>query len=146
MNKAILNGRITKELELKASASGKNFLSFSIATSYKYKNKDTGELIENTTFHNIMAWGKQAETIAQYCVKGQLLLIEGRIDNSQIDKDDGTTSYFSSVVLERFEFGAKPKGAEGSPVVTAKPAAPKSQDVSEAEYPSDDIDPEDIPF
>ena len=78
VNKAIIVGRITKDLELKTTNSGTKILSFSVATNYVYKDQQ-GNKVENTEFHNVVTFGKQAETIAQYFVKGKEIYVEGRL-------------------------------------------------------------------
>ena len=77
LNKAQVIGRVTRKPEAKALPNGTSVTSFSIATNRVYK-KD-GEKVEETDFHNIVAFAGLADTIAQYVVKGQELFIEGRI-------------------------------------------------------------------
>jgi len=74
INKAIIIGRITQDLELKAMPNGNSVLSFSVATNYVYKDKQ-GEKVEQVEFHNVTSFGKQAETVAKYFVKGQEIYI-----------------------------------------------------------------------
>lgn len=78
LNKAMIVGRITQPLELKKMPNGNSVLNFSVATNYNYKNAN-GEKIEETEFHNIVSFGKQAEVVAQYFVKGQEIFVEGRL-------------------------------------------------------------------
>ena len=78
LNKAQIIGRITQPLELKTMPNGNSVLNFSVATNYVYKNQQ-GEKVEQTEFHNVTSYGKQAETIAQYFVKGQEIYCEGRL-------------------------------------------------------------------
>jgi single-strand DNA-binding protein len=78
LNKAQVVGRITQPLELKKMPNGNSVLNFSVATNYGYKNAN-GEKVEETEFHNIVSFGKQAEVVAQYFVKGQEIYCEGRL-------------------------------------------------------------------
>jgi single-strand DNA-binding protein len=78
INKAIIIGRITQDLELKSMPNGNPVLNFSVATNYVYKDTN-GQKVEQTEFHNIVSFGKQAETISKYFVKGQEIYIEGRL-------------------------------------------------------------------
>ncbi len=111
-NKAIVIGRITKELELKATNSGTSVLSFSVATSQRWKDNN-GNQQEKAEFHNVVAWGKQAEVVAQYFVKGQEIYVEGRLETrSWDDQQSGKKMYRTEIVLEKFEFGAKPANAQ----------------------------------
>lgn len=141
LNKAQIIGRITQPLELKTMPNGNSVLNFSVATNYVYKNQQ-GEKIEQTEFHNITSYGKQAETIAQYFVKGQEIYCEGRLQTRNWeDKESGKKMYRTEIILNQFEFGAKPMGAGGGnskPADKSEPAEPK--------YPDEDINPEEIPF
>lgn len=78
LNKAQIIGRITQPLELKSMPNGNSVLNFSVATNYVYKDQG-GNKVENTEFHNIVSFGKQAETVAKYFVKGQEIYCEGRL-------------------------------------------------------------------
>ena len=99
VNKAILLGRLGKDPELKYTSSGKAVCTFSIATSFKYTS---GE--EATTWHNIVAWEKKAETIKEYLTKGQEVFIEGRIQNRSYDDNDGNKKYISEVIVSSISF------------------------------------------
>ena len=103
MNKVTLIGRLGKDPELKYTPSGKAVMSCSLATSERWSDKD-GEKKESTTWHNIVAWGKQAEVMAQYLAKGRQIAVEGRIDNRSYDDKDGNKRYISEVVVQNFEF------------------------------------------
>ena len=138
INKATVCGRVTKDIELRSLPSGSKVATFSLATNHSYKTQ-SGEKKETTTFHNVVSFGRQAEVIAQYVVKGQELYIEGRIDNQSYDKKDGTKGYKSQIILESFQFGQKPKNAP-----TSRPA--QETEPNEVGYPDDEINPEDIPF
>ena len=110
-NKAILLGRLGKDPELKYTQSGKAVCSFSVATSAKHSG---GE--ETTTWHNIVAWEKQAETIKEYLFKGSEIFIEGRIQNRSYDDKDGNKKYISEIVLYNFSFvGSKVDKKEVEP-------------------------------
>jgi single-strand DNA-binding protein len=104
VNKAILLGRLGKDPELRYTPSGKAVVSFSLATSERWTGQD-GQKNESTTWHNIVAWGKQAEIMKEYLKKGQQVYIEGRIDNRSYDKKDGSgKGYVSEVVVQSFQF------------------------------------------
>lgn len=113
INKATLCGRITKDLEVKSLSNGNKVLSFGLATNRNWKDQQ-GTKHEDATFHNIIAFGKQAEVITQYCAKGDELYIEGRIQNRTYDKQDGSKAYVSEVVLENFQFGQKKEKKENT--------------------------------
>lgn len=103
VNKAILIGNLGKDPEIRYTQSGKAVTSFSLATSEKWKGQD-GQQQESTTWHNIVAWGRQAEVLKEYTGKGSKLYIEGRISNRTYDKKDGTKGFTSEVVVQNFQF------------------------------------------
>ena len=125
-NKVILMGNLTRDPEIRSTPAGMSVVKFSIATSRKYKTKD-GEQREEATFVDIEAWGKQAETIAQYFSKGKPILLEGRLKLDQWEeKSTGQKRSKLGVVLEGFTFvGSRDDGerATGSAATTASPAA-----------------------
>ena len=149
LNKAFLFGNLTRDPELKSLPSGIKVVSFGIATNRTWKDKN-GVKQDSTTFHNIVSFGKQAEIMAQYLKKGRGVFIEGRIENrSWDDKNDGSKKYRSEIVVENFQFG--PGGERTGEATTmkesigAKPAG-KAPQMDTIEYPTEEINPEDIPF
>ena len=153
LNKVQVIGRITQPLELKTMPNGNGVLDFSVASNYVYKDQ-SGNKVEQTEFHNVVSFGKQAETIAQYFVKGQEIYVEGRLrTESWDDKESGKKMYRTKIILEKFEFGTKPGGAAMGGNQAAAPAsaatatdAPEIPSNDSINYPEEDINPEDIPF
>jgi len=146
LNKAILIGNLTKDPELRSLPTGAQVASFSIATNRVWKDQN-GQKKDDTQFHNIVVFGKQAETVAQYLKKGSSALIEGRIQNRSWDGPDGNKRYRTEIVAERVQFG--PRRTEGqSPAQGNTPQADggKNENVETIEYPEDDINPDEIPF
>lgn len=142
LNRATLIGRVGAQPELKSTTSGVNIATFSLATNHVYKNKN-GEKIETTQWHNIVAFGKVAEVLNQYVIKGQILLVEGRIEYQSWDKKDGGKGYKTEIILESFGFGPKPGNSTQS-----RPAASQPEQAPEPQPPADGevIDVEQIPF
>lgn len=131
VNKAILIGRLGKDPELTYTPSGKAVCKFPLATSERWTNQE-GQKQESTTWHNIVAWGRQGEVMKEYLSKGREVYIEGRIDNRVYDKKDGSKGFTSEVVVQAFQFiggrgdfggdsGAQsaPPEREGAPTGTA---------------------------
>ncbi len=150
INKVFLFGNLTKDPELKSLPSGTKVVSFGLATNRTWKDKD-GVKKEEVNFHNVVAFGKQADVIAQYLKKGRPAFIEGRIANRSWDDKDGTKKYRSEVILENFQFGPTVPGAQGgapSDTGRSESSAPKSKmpELDTIEYPTEEINPEDIPF
>lgn len=158
INKVTLYGNITRDPELKSLPSGSHVNSFSIATNRVIKDQ-SGAKKDVTEYHNIVAFGKQAEVIHQYMKKGSGILVEGRLQTRSWDGQDGKKQYRTEVVLENFQFGPKSGGAAtGGPssYAAAPTSSSASADDQEApfpamqdegvKYPDEEINPEDIPF
>ena len=151
LNKAMVVGRLTQDLELKTTPTGQQVLSFSLASNRSWKDQ-SGAKQEKTEFHNIVAWGKPAEILAQYGVKGQEFYVDGRLETRNWeDKETGKKMYRTEIVLENFQFGSKPGAAGGGSYGNdmSAPAAPQqaaSKPEPTIDYPDNEIDPDDIPF
>jgi single-strand DNA-binding protein len=145
LNKVFLIGNITKDVELKTTPSGNSVASFGLATNRTWKGKD-GQKQDQATFHNLVAWGKTAETIKQYCTKGSTIMVEGRIDNRTYDKKDGTKGYISEVIIESFQFGPKKEGQTSNPKEMSTPKSFDDQEDIPIIEDGDEIDVKDIPF
>ena len=159
LNKVMLIGRLVRDPEVRTTPSGQTVTSISVATSYTWKDQ-SGTQQEKTEFHNVVAWAKRGEVIAQYFVKGQEIYVEGRLETrSWEDKDSGKKMYRTEIILDNFEFGAKPGAggaSAGAPAATASatatptPAAKPKE--TEEEIPTinleeeDDVKIEDVPF
>ena len=150
LNKAFLYGNLTRDPELRALPSGQQVASFALATNRTYKNKD-GEKQESVEFHNIVAFGKQADLIGQYMKKGRPIFVEGRIQTrSWDDKTSGEKKYRTEIVIENFQFG--PSAAPTAGGYTARGGddsgskGKESDKPADIEYPAEDISPDDIPF
>ena len=111
LNKVFIAGNLTRDPELKALPSGANVSSFGVATNRTWRDQN-GEKKEATEFHNIVVFGRQADTCAQYLKKGQQVLVEGRLQTRSWDKD-GQKQYRTEIVADRVQFGAKSGGAGG---------------------------------
>lgn len=101
MNKALLIGRNTKDIELKTTTSGKSVVTFNIAVNRPYKN-DSGE--RDCDFLNCIAFSKLAETISKYVKKGDLIGVEGRIQTRSYTDKGGNNRYSTEIMVENIEF------------------------------------------
>ncbi len=151
INKAMLFGNLTRDPELRALPSGMNVVNFSIATNRTYKDRD-GKKQEQTDFHNVVVFGRQADIVNQYLKKGSSVFVEGRMQTRSWEKD-GEKKYRTEVVADRVQFG--PKGSGGGARSTSggqggddqtPPEDISSGGASGIDYPKDDINPDDIPF
>jgi len=150
LNKAILIGNLTRDPELRSLPSGVKVCSFSIATNRVWKDKN-GVRQESADYHNVVVFGRQAETVAQYMKKGSSILVEGRMQTrSWEDKNSGEKKYRTEVIADRTQFGPKGSGSSSGGAPGASPAkastTQSSGEVDTIEYPEEDINPEDIPF
>lgn len=109
MNKVYLMGRLGTDIKSGQTQNGNYYANFSIATSEKWKDKNTGEMQEKTEWHNISAFGNQAKAIKEYCSKGDQIMVEGKVTTRKYNDKDGIERYSTSVQLQSFEFGAKKK-------------------------------------
>lgn len=144
LNKTQQIGRVTKDPELKALPSGSKVCSFSVANNRVWKDAN-GAKKEETDFHNVVAFGKTAETIATWVKKGSLIYIEGRLKTHMWEKD-GHKNYRTEIICENFVFGPK---AAGTSTATTKPARDQEAEdgMDGIEFPDDDtINVDDIPF
>ena len=124
INKAMVEGNLTKDPEMKALPSGMNVTSFSVATNRVYKDND-GNKKEEVEYHNITVFGKQAESVNQYLRKGSSAYIEGRLKTQSCEKD-GVKHYRTEIVADRVQFGAKnPTQANSEPVSAPVEATPE---------------------
>lgn len=145
LNKAIIVGNITRDPELKSLPSGIKVCSFSVATNRVWKDKN-GARQESADYHNVVVFGRQAETIAQYMKKGSQILVEGRIQTrSWDDKNSGEKKYRTEIVADHTQFGNKSVQPSGTSSAKSEKTENK-EELDTIEYPEEDINPEDIPF
>ncbi len=98
-NKVQLIGHVGNDPEIKTFDGGKKLAKLSIATNESYKN-DKGEKVEETQWHNLIAWGKTAETIEKYVVKGKEIAIEGKLTHRSYEDKNGEKRYVTEVVID----------------------------------------------
>ena len=149
VNKALLFGNLTRDPELRALPSGMNVCSFSIATNRVFKDRE-GKNQEQTDFHNIVVFGRQADTVSQYLKKGSSAFIEGRIQTRSWDGKDGEKKYRTEIVADRVQFGPRSSGGGGGGARKSDSQEAPQEDAGNSpagiDYPKDDINPDDIPF
>ncbi|MDX1632943.1 MAG: single-stranded DNA-binding protein [Thermoanaerobaculia bacterium] len=103
VNKAILIGNLGRDPEIRSLPSGQAVANFSIATNRKWKDRD-GNLQEQTEWHNIVCFGRQAEIAGQYLRKGKQIYVEGRLQTrSWEDRETGKKMYRTEIVVQNFQ-------------------------------------------
>ena len=135
-NKVILIGNLTRDVELKYLPKGTAVCNLSLAVNRRWKN-EAGEEKEDVYFAECKAFGKQAETLAQYVRKGNPLMIEGRLTREEWDdKKTGDKRSTTRIMIETFQFlKGRDEGAAPAPRQDTAPTAPKP-----------DLDADDLPF
>lgn len=146
LNKIMVIGNITRDIELKYIPSGAAVCQFSVAVNRKWNNK-AGEKQEETTFLDVEAWEKQAEVIAQYCKKGSSIYVEGRLKSEQWDdKATGQKRSKLKIHLEQFQFiGGKQEAGEKPQAEKPKPTPARQPKPTDPD-PDLDVAPDEIPF
>jgi len=103
VNKVIMTGRLTRDPELRRTASDRAVTQMGIASSRRYKARD-GEWKEMTAFVNVVAWGRQAETCAEFLRKGSAVFVEGRLSSRSWETQDGQKRSTIEVQADRIQF------------------------------------------
>ena len=103
MNKVILLGRLTAKPELRYTQSNTPYTRFSVAVNRSVRNAD-GQWENKADFINVVAWNRNAENIAKFFDKGNMISLEGRIQTGSYDDKDGNKRYTTDVALDNFEF------------------------------------------
>ncbi|TSC76814.1 MAG: single-strand DNA-binding protein [Parcubacteria group bacterium Gr01-1014_33] len=163
LNKVFILGNLTRDPEIRQIPSGQAVCSFGIATNRFYTDS-AGQKQKQAEFHNIVAWGKQAEIIHQYLHKGSLLLVEGRLQTRSWQDPQGVKHWKTEIVAERIQLGPRQDGGtsraggggdEGvlneeesfSPQRSRSPQSREEPPMPIIELPGEEeIDVKDIPF
>lgn len=145
LNKAILIGNLTRDPELRSLPSGIQVASFSVATNRVWKDKN-GAKQESVDYHNVVVFGRQAETTSQYLKKGSSVLVEGRMQTRSWDAADGQKKYRTEVVADRVQFGPRRDGASQPSSAKAADGKQEEPPAESIEYPEENINIDDIPF
>jgi single-strand DNA-binding protein len=166
LNRAQILGNLTRDPEMRFTPNGQAVSSFSVATNRRWTNRDSGEQQEQVEFHNIVVWGKQAESVSPMLKKGQPVYVEGRIQTRSWEGQDGVKRYKTEIVADsvivltsRSQGAAAAEDNQENPVEEVAKSDSKKPDDKKSdidEKPKDDgktkdneveeIDIEDIPF
>ena len=111
LNKAIILGRITHDLEVRQTPSGTAVLQFTVAVDRNY-SKDGGE--KQTDFINCVAWRNAAEFIAKWFGKGRMIAVDGRLQTRTYEDKNGTKHYITELIVENANFTGEPKQGGGN--------------------------------
>jgi single-strand DNA-binding protein len=161
VNKVILVGNLGRDPEVRYMPSGDAVANIALATSSKYKNK-AGEMVEETEWHRVSFFGRQAEIVGEYLKKGRSVYIEGRLKTRKYTDKDGVEKYATDIIASEMQMlgGREGMGGPGGdddggerqsysrPPAAARPAAaPRAPAPAPSKAASgfDDMD-DDIPF
>jgi single-strand DNA-binding protein len=141
VNKVILVGNLGRDPEMRSTQGGLPIATFSMATSRRSKDRD-GNRKEETEWHNIVVFGKQAEIAAQYLTKGKQIYLEGRIQTrSWEDKEDKSKKHYKTeIICDNFQMlGSKGDSGGGGRSYGAQSEPAAGGGSSDAEFNDDDI-------
>ena len=137
VNKAIIVGNLGQDPDTRYMPSGSAVTNISIATSEKWKDKQTGEPRERTEWHKVTMFGRLAEIAAEYLRKGSQVYIEGKLQTDKWQDKDGNDRYTTKIIANQMQMLGSRQGQSQS--------APSSQPAAPPQSNSDDFD-DDIPF
>lgn len=142
INKAIIIGNLGKDPEVRYTQGGQAMARFSVATTDTWTDRDNARQ-ERTEWHNIVVWGKQAETCGQYLSKGRQVYIEGRIQTRKFEDREGKERYFTEINAREVRFlGSRDGGGARSDQSFEDGPSGGFDDAGAGSVPPDD----DVPF
>lgn len=124
LNNIILQGRLTRDPEMKATASGISCATFTLACEQDYKNPN-GE--RDTDFFDVVAWRNTADFVQRYFGKGQMAIVRGRLQTRQWTAEDGSKRKAVQIVAENVYFCGRENGGQATEQATEQPAAVEEQ-------------------
>ena len=145
VNKVFLLGNITADPELKYTDGGTAVSNFSLATNESYKDS-SGEWQEKPQFHNITAWGNQAELICKMVRKGTQMYIEGSLNYGSYEHKDGYTVRTTEVKLREFVLTSRNEFVESNDDGDDEDGPDVEADESDLEGPEGEEPDDDLPF
>ncbi|MFA5173372.1 MAG: single-stranded DNA-binding protein [Candidatus Paceibacterota bacterium] len=153
LNKVFIIGRLTADPVIRTTPSGQSVSSFSVATNRVWTDK-AGQKKEETEFHNVVVWGRQAEVAGQFLTKGSMVMIEGRLQTRTWQDKEGQNRKTTEIISERLQLGPRPAGVSGGSFSQSKKPSfqnnndeikPK-EEIPTIEIEADGIKDEDLPF
>lgn len=148
LNKVQIIGNLGQDPDVRFTPSGAAVANFSIATSERWKDKQSGNMEERTEWHRVVVWGRLAELCKEYLAKGRTVYIEGRLQTRSWDDKDGNKRYTTEVVAQNLQFLDRKGSGGGAPMGGGSSSSGSS---SGSSAPSDNGPPpfdsdDDIPF
>lgn len=128
VNKVILLGNLGDDVKMHYFEGGGCIGKFTVATSSSYNNKNTGEKVTETEWHNIVVRNKTAEVIEKYFKKGDEIYLEGRKKTDKWEDNDGNTRYTVNIELREFSFTRGSNNQQQQAATTDAPSQPKQEE------------------
>ena len=147
LNRAQVIGNLTRDPELRTTATGQSVVNMGVATNRRYTDKN-GQQVDQAEFHNVVAWGKIADIASQYLAKGRRVYVEGRLQTREWEGQDGSKRRTTEIVAENLIMLDRASGGAG-PYRGGTPFDGIQMEPTEAApmpIPEDEIKVEDIPF
>ena len=139
VNKVILVGNLGRDIELRYTPGGAAVATLNMATTEVWNDK-SGQRQEKTEWHRVVLWGKTAETLAEYLLKGRQIYVEGRLQTRQWDDRDGNKRYTTEVRADRVVLlGGRAAGGSGNETRSSDQQQRASSPDSPPELTEDDI-------
>ncbi|MEO5672224.1 MAG: single-stranded DNA-binding protein [Ramlibacter sp.] len=157
VNKVIIVGNCGRDPEVRYLPSGSAVATVSVATSSKRKDKQSGEMIEETQWHRVTFFDRLAEIAGEYVKKGRPIYVEGRLKYGKFTNKDGVEQNTCDIIATEMQLlggregmggpagGGDDEGGQRRPAPAARPAPPASKPASKPSTGFDDMD-DDIPF
>ena len=152
LNKVMLIGHLGDEVKIHYFEGGNCIARFPLATNETYTNRQTGEKVSNTDWHNIVIRNKAAEVCEKYLSKGDKIYVEGRLKNRQWQGEDGQTRYTTEVHVQDFTFLTTKKENVNTAQNNQATSNPQNANAATAEtndlasYTNDAEQDDDLPF
>ena len=147
VNKVLLLGRLGQDIELRYTPNGDAVGNVTMATSETWKDKSTGERKEKTEWHRLVIWGRRAEGLKDYLLKGTQIYVEGRLQTRQWEAKDGGKRSTTEVKVDNIEFVGGGRGTANRPAANNTTNDYQAESAPEPDaVPPQELTDDDIPF
>ncbi len=147
VNKVLLLGRLGQDIELRYTPNGDAVGNVTMATSETWKDKSTGERKEKTEWHRLVIWGRRAEGLKDYLLKGTQIYVEGRLQTRQWEAKDGGKRSTTEVRVDSIEFVGGARGTADRPAANNTTSDYQAQSAPKPDaVPPQELTDDDIPF
>ena len=148
LNRAQVIGNVTRDPEVRQTSGGRTVASFAVATNRSWTDK-SGQRQDKAEFHNIVVWGKLAELVGQYVKKGRKIFVEGRMQTSDWQGEDGVKRYRTEIIAENFillDKAGAPTGEEGGVTTERTTQSASVKPAAASKLKEEEVSIDDLPF